>query len=488
MSATESLRDRTLRGMGWAVAMRWMSRLVGIVSMVILARLLTPDDYGVIAMCMMVVGLGSVLFEVGVNTWLIQKEDADDLDYDTAWTVRLLQGLAASALIASSIPVVVHYFEEPRVSAALLCLAGVPALQALANIGVVRFQKELDIRRDFQLLLWQRLSAFLVTICAAWILRSYWALVIGTLSSAVVGVALSYAFHPYRPSWSLERVREMAGFSAWMLVRNIGAYGQTRIDQVVVSGELPAHNVGVYNLAAEISELPTAELLTPLGRAMFPAFSLLKGDRQRLARAFQRSFGVIVVLGFPVSVGMAAVAEPLVAVVLGPRWHEVVPLLQVLPFVGFFIAVRYTAATVLTVLGHLRLIALSFWIQIAGFVAAVFLLFDSWTVVDLALVRLVLGAAMSALILVQTLRAGLARLTDLASALHRPALAAALMFGAIVGLRSSLAAPPFVELGACVLLGVASYGVSLFALWGMSGKPAAAETEILAIVSSRLRA
>ena len=204
--------------------MRWADRSIAFVSTLILARLLVPEDFGVIAMASLVIGLADVFFELGVNVALIQNKTPSPAHYDTAWTLRLIQTTLAAIIVVIASPWAATYFNDPRVTLVTQVLAVSLILSGLENIGVVTFQKEMQFGREFQFLFCKRIVGFIVTIVAAWFIRSYWAMVIGALAGRTFGVALSFAMHPMRPRLSLKKFGEIFSVSQWMLVRSIGGY------------------------------------------------------------------------------------------------------------------------------------------------------------------------------------------------------------------------------------------------------------------------
>ncbi|HLT25585.1 MAG TPA: oligosaccharide flippase family protein, partial [Zeimonas sp.] len=255
---TQVPRRRTsiLRGAMLTVGMRWTDRLIGFVSTLILARLLVPDDFGVIAAASLVIAFIEVMSELGVHVALIQNRNTTQAHFDTAWTIRLLQGVATSVLIAAAAPYGAQYFDDPRLTLVLQLMAIGVAVSAFENIGVIEFQKEMRFDDDFRFVFLKRIVRFVITIAAAWYLRNYWAFVVAALAGRLFAVALSYLLHPMRPRWSFEKWREILGISQWMLVRSIGMYLNGGLHRIVVGGRGDAAVLGGYTMANEISALP----------------------------------------------------------------------------------------------------------------------------------------------------------------------------------------------------------------------------------------
>lgn len=159
-----SLRSAVLKGAAWSLALRWGMRLLGLLSTVLLARLLSPSDFGLVAMAMLVVAFVQAWLAFGVDTALIQNQDATREHYDTAWTIRILQGVVVAIGVAAAAPFAATYFEEPRITAVLLVLSFAILLGASANIGVVAFRKDLEFDKEFRFQIIGKILGFVVTL------------------------------------------------------------------------------------------------------------------------------------------------------------------------------------------------------------------------------------------------------------------------------------------------------------------------------------
>src|SRR5688500_7124382 len=178
-ASTDPPSGHLLRGSAWMIAMRWATRALGLVSTIILARLLAPEDFGVVAMAMVVVGFLEVFTHTGVDLALIRDAQATREHYDTAWTLEILQAaLLALALLAAA-PYATGYFGDARVLEVMQILSLRAFVGGFENIGVVAFRRELNFTREFWFGVFKKMSTVAVTIVAAFVFRSYWALVLG---------------------------------------------------------------------------------------------------------------------------------------------------------------------------------------------------------------------------------------------------------------------------------------------------------------------
>lgn len=474
-------RKSIFHGALLTVAMRWSDRLIGLVSMVVLARLLTPADFGIVAMASVVVGLIDVLLDLGVNIVLIHKHDADHEDFDTAWTLRLIQASLAGAAIYLCAPLAAGYYQNPLVTDVLRVMALSVVIAGLENIGVVAFQKHMEFGNDFRFFFYKRVTGFVITLIGAFLLHTYWAMVIGALAGRVMGVLLSFGMHRHRPRFCLTRLSHIWSFSQWVLLRNIGSYLNSRADKLLVGARASAGTTGAYAVADEIAALPTTELLAPLGRVLFPAFVNKRDDPEAFARSIYTAIGVQAMLAIPACAGLALVAGDAVFVLLGAQWAQAVPLIQIMAVANLLIALTHSGGYALLATGKVKMLAAVTWLQALLFLGAAVAVFPLAGAKELAEIRLVVVAvgslALTGLVLfhISVLRPGAIVLS-----LLRPLLASGMMALALLFLHPLLGdlAPVsrlLLEIGA----GGAAYAASLSLMWFGAGRPEGAEAYLL---------
>ena len=481
-----SLRRSLIAGTAWMVAARWGIRLIGMISTVVLARLLSPADFGLVAMAMIVVGATEVLFAYGVDTALIQNPDAGNEHFDTAWTIGIIQSLLVSGLLLAVAPLAAAYFKEPRVVQVLRILCLAVLVRGLNNIGVVHFRKELRFAKEFQFMIVGKLLAFTATVSLALWLRSFWALVIGQVIGSLLGCLQSYVMHPYRPSLGLKVVRELWSFSQWMLVVNIATYLLGRADEIVVGGQGSGSNMGLYSVASEVAELPSTELAYPLARALLPGYAMLKNDAERLNRAFLNVLGFISAVTVPAALGMAMLARYIVPIVLGPKWVASIPLMQFLAVFATMRAVYGSAGNLLVVLGRTRLLAGLTVLQLVILSGAAVAGMSVGGVTGVAVAKLPAGLIFFLALFYALTRVSTITAREIASRILRPALATIAMSGILALYLSVAPANRYWALAIGVSIGIAVYASALHLLWRLSGRPNGVESILLDLASKRL--
>ena len=475
-NSASSIGKKMAKGAAWMVGVRFALRGIGLVSTIILARLLVPDDFGLVALASLLFGILLILGDFGFDNYLIKEQDADRSYYDTVWTMTIIRGLIVAAALALSAPLAVAFFDEPRIAAVLYCLAGFSVLMSLKNVGVVDFRKDMTFGREFTFTIVPKIGAFVVTVGLAVLWRDYWALIAGMAAHYVVALVASFVMHPYRPRLSLARWRRIIGFSIWLLLNNIMGYINVRSDEFVIGRLMGTASVGMYAIAHEVASTPTSELVAPIRRAIFPGYAKLAVRPEALRDGFIDVWALVLLAVTPMAVGISLTAEYLVPLALGWKWIEAIPLIQVLAFFGLFAVLNSNTSPVYLALGHPRiltgLMALYMVIKLPLLIWAVSAhgpIGAAWAAtattgivacVDLAVVSRFLKLS----------------LPHMARATWRIVVATALMTGAVVQIDLALPAGAetgdmAVKLAAMALGGAAVYVFVALALWRLSGRP-----------------
>ena len=330
-----AIGHRMARGAAWMVLMRLVIRGTGLINMMIMARLLVPEDFGLIAMAMIFVGAIATLSEFSFDVVLITHQRAGRDHYDTAWTLSVIRGVVMAIILIAIAGQAAVFFDEPRLKAMITVLAISSLLLGLENIGVVDFRKSLNFRRDFLFMAGNKLVAVVITVILAFLWRNYWALVGGIIAGNLWRVGASYVMHPYRPGFCLATWRELFALTKWLLLQNVLQFFRNRIDQFVIGKVLGATTLGVYAIAYDLANLVTTELMAPIRRALLPGYAKIIDELDRVRNMFANIFGLTLWLGAPIAIGIGLVADPLVGLLLGDGWQATVPIIQILTIAGF---------------------------------------------------------------------------------------------------------------------------------------------------------
>ena len=481
-----SLATQVATGAAWMVLFRLADRLVGIVTSSVLARLLAPEHFGVIALASALVAVVESMTEVGLDLALIRDQRSDRRMYDTAWTLRLLRAGGLCAVLVALAPEVSSFFGDHRLASVVPWLGLAGLLASLENIGIVEFRRTLAFRREFRFLLWARCLSAPVAVAVAVAWPSYWALLIGIISHRVARVVLSYGVHDYRPRLSLTDSRTLLRFSTWVAVESFLQGLGSRVPAFVLGrfGSLTA--LAHFEIAHELAVTVTTELRAPIRRALFPGFARLADDRASLRRGAIDAYGVMVLIGLPIPVGVGALASLIVPLWLGEAWRPTVPVLEVLAVFGVVQALAPSSHLVYVALNRPRITA-----ALAALRLALLLPLVVWGVMrgGAAGAGWAVSAAAAVVAIADVLivrRVLDVNPLDLARAMLRPGVGAAAMLFAVRWLVVATAPGTFawnlVRLVALAALGVIVYAIVVFGLWLLSRRPDGAEAQLLRIL------
>jgi O-antigen/teichoic acid export membrane protein len=458
---------------------RWVVRGIGLVSTVILARLLTPADFGLVAMAMLVIGALQVLSETGQRQAIIRMASPERAHYDTAWTISVLIGIGIAAFLAVAAPLTARWFGEPRLLPIMSLLALRPLIQGFENIGLVDFQRRLDFRRDLLVMMLGKVGSFAVTILLAFTFRDWRALIGGTLVGAVLAVALSFVFSPYRPRFAFSKAREIWSFSSWALLTSISAYASERADHAVVAAHLDPTTMGAYTVGAELASLPTEELVVPPVRALFAVYARLTHDAAAMRAHYLSALGFIAIVASSTSTGMALVAEDAVAVLLGPQWLAAVPLVPWFALAAGVLGIARSVNAVLMAAGHVRANAWRMVLFAAALLPAALIGVGWRSAEGVAIARFAVTAAFAPLMLWLATHLLAIPARAVVAVLWRPVVAAVGMAVVVALLRPVLPAIPPLRLALQAAAGATTYGLLLAGLWWLAGRPEGAERTLL---------
>ena len=439
------LRRRVLLGAGWMVALRWLDRLVGVVSLAVLARLLLPADFGVVGYAMLVIGLLEICAGLSTDAALIQDQQATRADYDAAWTLNLVKGVVLGLLVLALAAPAARYFGEPRLQPVMYCPAAMPVLEGLINIGTVDFRKHLEFRREFTFLTSTRLASTAVTILLAVWLRDHWALVVGILGRSGARMVLSYGVQPFRPQLNLARVAHIFRFSRWMLLQQLSAGLNARLPEFAVARLADSAALALFTIGREIAMLATTELKAPIRRALFPGLARVAADRPRLAMALVETSGHIVIVALPLSLGLALTAADLVPLMLGENWQAAVPFVAVLGFAAAVSALGSSSFLGFVVTGRPYVTAWAGVARLALLAPLAFLLVGRHGAIGAAYAVLLCDAMAVLVDYLFSARLLGIRLSRLLAVIWRSLLAALTMAAAVLGLRAELPLPASLE-------------------------------------------
>lgn len=349
----ESLSHRVAKGGVWTFALRILKESIGLIRLIILARLLAPNDFGLFGIALLVMSTVETFSQTGFQTALIQKQ-GDIANYlDTAWTVSIIRGIILFILLFFSAPTVSIFFNSPEASFIIRIIGFSILLGGFTNIGIIYFQKEIEFNRQFIYGLTTTLADFIVAVTAALIYKNVWALVFGQLAKSLAGLVVSYLIQPYRPhlGFDLGKVKELSGFGKWIFGSSILIFLITQVDDIFVGKVLGMAALGFYQMAYRISNMPATEITHVISQVTFPAYSKIQDDLPRLREAYLRVLQLTTFLSFPVAGLIFVLASDFTKIFLGEKWMPMVPAMQVLVLWGLIRSIGATTGPIIQAVG-----------------------------------------------------------------------------------------------------------------------------------------
>jgi lipopolysaccharide exporter len=485
-----STSKRMAMGAAWMVAFKFTERTLTLVSTVVLARLLVPADFGVVAMAMSIVATLEVLTSFSMDVAIIQRPNVDRHHLDTAWTFNVIFGAIVAVLLVILARPTAAFYREPDLVAIMCLLAVGWLIQGFENVGPVAFRRDLDFHKEYWFLSAKKFATFLITIPLAFWLHNYWALVIGTVTGKLVSLGISFWVHQFRPRFGVSGARELLRFSRWLVINNILFFVNQRTTDIVIGRIAGAQALGIYNLSFEISNMPTSELAAPINRAVLPGYSKMHRETGTISASYLEVIGLIALFSVPAGAGIAAIADPFVHVVLGDKWLATIPLIQILAFYGCVASLGTNTGVVLMAVGRPNLMTIMAITQMVVLVPAVVyatyvggLQGTAWAL----LVTVVVLTPVNFAILCRVL--GM-RMWTMLLPFWRPVIGAGVMYCAVSATLHYLAMAgidaAIIRLVVGIVTGMLSYGASIFLFWQLSGRPNGAETTLLGRARSLL--
>ena len=348
-----SLTVLVARGAAWILGAGLVARLFGAINVIVVARLLAPEDIGIVATATIVMQLLQGFSDIGVSQAVVKFRDADRDDLNTLFTLSAIRGCLVGAILIIAAPFAAGFYGDERLFWAFMGIAPLPMLLGLINPRFFEFERDLMFSREFVVTILSRLFAVAVSLAIAIIFRTYWAIILGMLAGGAVQLLLSYILRPYLPRFCVKSFRKVFGFSSWLAGVSFMAALNNKLDVPILSRLVGAGGAGVYFFGLQLSELITGQIAAPLTRAIFPGLSQMQGDNARMRSAFLRGVEALGVFAMPAAFGLAFVARDFTLVVLGEKWGAAVPVIMILaPVIGmqslFFASQSYAVALGLT--------------------------------------------------------------------------------------------------------------------------------------------
>ena len=337
-------KHKIIRSSFWMVLANTIIRILEFVRSIILARLLTPEIFGIWGIVNFIRQGIEVFTQTGFGAELIHRQKRVKEAADVAWTLNILRGFILTIICFVLAPYVARFYHTP-VLEVLLRVVGISFLiRGFSNINVIFFQKELEFKKIAALQQSTVLIGLVVTLLLAFLWRNVWALVWGTLAYFTADLILSYIIQKIKPKIHFEKdlLKEIFRYGIFITASGIVIFLTTELDNAFVGKMLGMKALGFYTLAYTLANLPATEITHVVSKVMFPAYSQLQGNKHKLKLLYLKTLKLVSTFTIPAAVGIGFLAQDIVSLIYGYKWIQAIPSLRILCIFG---AIRSLAAT-----------------------------------------------------------------------------------------------------------------------------------------------
>lgn len=306
-----------------------LKKLVGLVSTLILARVLLPEDFGIIAIATLMIGFIQILSETGSMQYLLKVDTLDEEKTNTSFTINLILKGSIAVALALSASLVASFYGDPRLTPIILSLTGIFVLNSLRNPGIAFLRREQNYVNIVKMSIFAKIISVGVAITAALTLQNYWALVLGQLTNSSLMLVGTYIVHPHRPKLTLKNAKEQWQFSGWIIPQSIFGYARTQLDTFLVSATFGQSELGSYHTMKYIAYIPSAHIILPVIQPFLVEQRKTKNAPSYFAKQFNATFLITMLIALPITCVMFFHHQTVTAVLLGPNWIKYSALLGV---------------------------------------------------------------------------------------------------------------------------------------------------------------
>jgi len=349
-----NIGKQAAEGVFWTALQNWGSRAAGFITFTVLARLLSPEAFGIIALGTAFIAFARVLIDKGFTDAIIQREDLDDLHIQSAFWINLGIGGLLILLTWATSPWIAEFFEEPALGPVVRWLSLIFGIRALNGVQEALFRRDVE----FKVLAIAGFSGVCVGavfgITMAYQGYGVWSLVAQQIARQSTYVTILWIASSWRPNFafSLSHAEALFNFGAGVIGSSILSFVNRRMDDLLIGAFLGSTALGYYNIAYRIL-LALTQMISRIGsKVMFPVFSELQSDSEKLRKVYYTAVNYMSIVSIPIFMGLAVLAPYVIPVVFGAKWSASVPVMQILSLAGLLQSLIYFNTPIILAKGH----------------------------------------------------------------------------------------------------------------------------------------
>lgn len=344
MQQTKNLKQQTVSGVSWTMLSQILTQTASFVVSVILARLLTPADFGLVAMIAVFMGFATILAKAGLGQALVQRLEVEDRHYTSAFWMNMGIGAAMALLMSLASPLIASFYQEPRLVSLTIVTSVVFVLGPANLVQRTILQRDLSFRRLGIIRIISTTVAGLIAILMAFTGFGVWSLVALNVIDSLCNVILMWLTTEWHPRFAFQwsAIQDLLGFSLNFTGYTTVEYWARNADNLLIGRFLGPAMLGIYARSYSLMLLPITQIFSVVSQVMYAAMAQIQDQLERVRRAYLKGAGIIALVTVPMMLGLFVVAEPFVGAVYGPKWTAMVPIVKYLCFVGLLRSIAIT--------------------------------------------------------------------------------------------------------------------------------------------------
>ena len=377
------LRQKAISGVIWSSVQKFGTLGITFVSNIILARLLTPDDYGCVGMLMIFILLANTFIDGGFGTALIQKKEPSQEDYSTIFYWNLALSSALYAVLFFTSPLIAGFYNLPLLAPVLKVQGLVLLLNSLSIIQQNRLRKQLKFKKLAVVSLISAIISLSITIYLAYIGWGVWALVAQQLLMSFFNAVLFWIVARWRPSlvFSGKSFKELFSFGGFILLSNLLNTLGNNVQGLLIGKCFNSHTMGLYSQARKLEEVASTSISNVVDQVSFPLLAEVQNDKAKLTDVLKNLVTSIAFFSFPIMLLLIAIAKPLIVLLYSSKWIDCVPYFQILCIAGLAISLQNINYYAVAAIGKSK--ELFYWTVIKRLISITFVIvgftvYDIW--------------------------------------------------------------------------------------------------------------
>ena len=349
-----TLKEKTINGLSWSFADNFVNLGIQFIVGIILARLLTPKDYGLIGMITIFIAISQSFIDSGFSQALIRKTNCRDEDYSTVFFFNLGVGILFYWILFFSAGTISDFFNEPK----LVLLVKVLGINLIINaFGLIErtiLTKRINFKLQTKISIIASVSSGIIGIVLAYLGWGVWSLVAKTLAQNLISSSLLWLWNRWNLKFifNVQSFKEMFGFGSKLLVSGLIATTYQNIFYLIIGKYFSAVELGYYTKAEHFKNLPSQNLTGIINRVSYPVLSTIQNESEKLKAGYKKLIKNTMYISFILMIGLATIARPLVLVLIGEKWSPSIPYLQLLCFIGMLYPIHALNLNMLNVKGR----------------------------------------------------------------------------------------------------------------------------------------